>query len=44
MAGKPLSTYYNELIAIFQEIDHMSTSQEDSVQGVTQLSFAMAKL
>ncbi|XP_040371479.1 uncharacterized protein LOC112184308 isoform X2 [Rosa chinensis] len=42
--GRPLSTYYNELIAIFQEIDHRSTTQEDTVAGVTQLSAAMARL
>ena len=32
--GQPLSTYYNELVAIFQEIDHRTTSQEGIVEGV----------
>ncbi|PRQ42654.1 putative transcription factor interactor and regulator CCHC(Zn) family [Rosa chinensis] len=41
---RPLSTYYNELIAIFQEIDHRSTTQEDTVEGVIQLSTSMQRL
>ncbi|KAJ8748725.1 hypothetical protein K2173_011276 [Erythroxylum novogranatense] len=42
--GRPLSTYYNELVAIFQEIDHRTTSQEESVEGVVQLHSAMMRL
>ncbi|KAG8658476.1 hypothetical protein MANES_03G152001v8 [Manihot esculenta] len=42
--GRPLSTYYNELVAIFQEIDHRMTSQEEIVEGVVQLHSAMARL
>lgn len=41
---KPLSTYYNELVAIFQEIDHRSTSQEETVEGVVQLHSTMTRL
>lgn len=32
--GRPLSTYYNELAAIFQEIDHITISQEGTVDRV----------
>ena len=42
--GRPLSTYYNELVAIFQEIDHRTTSQEGIDEGVIQLHSAMARL
>ncbi|KAL6219345.1 hypothetical protein ACLB2K_007104 [Fragaria x ananassa] len=42
--GRPLSTYYNELIAIFQESDHRSTTQEVTVEGVTHLSASMKRL
>lgn len=42
--GRPLSTYYNELVAIFQEIDHRSTSHEESVEGIVQLHAAMMRL
>jgi hypothetical protein len=42
--GRPLSTYYNELVAIFQEIDHRTKSQEGTVEGVLQLHSAMARL
>ena len=42
--GRPLSTYCNELVAIFQEIDHITTSQEGIVEGVIQLHSAMARL
>uniref|UniRef100_A0A2C9V491 Retrotransposon gag domain-containing protein n=1 Tax=Manihot esculenta TaxID=3983 RepID=A0A2C9V491_MANES len=35
--GGPLSIYYNELVAIFQEIDHKITSQEETVEGMVQL-------
>ena len=42
--GKPLSTYYNEFVVIFQEIDQRTTSQEGTVEGVIQLHSAMAML
>ena len=42
--GRPLSTYYNELVAIFQEIDHRTTSQEGMVEEVVQLHSTMARL
>ncbi|KAF2325321.1 hypothetical protein GH714_026534 [Hevea brasiliensis] len=42
--GRPLSTCYNELVAIFQEIDHRTTSQEKTVEGVVQLHSAMSRL
>uniref|UniRef100_A0A2C9WKE7 Retrotransposon gag domain-containing protein n=1 Tax=Manihot esculenta TaxID=3983 RepID=A0A2C9WKE7_MANES len=41
---RPLSTNYNELITIFQEIDHRMTSQEETVEGVVQMHSAMARL
>ena len=41
---KPLSMYYNELVSIFQEIDHRTPSQEGTVEGVIQLYSAMARL
>ncbi|KAK3023399.1 hypothetical protein RJ639_044732 [Escallonia herrerae] len=37
--GRSLSTYYNELIAIFQEIDHKTTSQERTVEWVDILTW-----
>ncbi|KAK2662111.1 hypothetical protein Ddye_000685 [Dipteronia dyeriana] len=39
-----LPTYYNELVAIFQEIDHRTTSQAGIVEGVVQLHFTMTRL
>lgn len=42
--SKPLSTYYNELVIIFQEIDHKTVSQEGTVEGVVQLHSAMIRL
>uniref|UniRef100_A0A2C9W5T7 Retrotransposon gag domain-containing protein n=1 Tax=Manihot esculenta TaxID=3983 RepID=A0A2C9W5T7_MANES len=42
--SRPLSTYYNKFVAIFQEIDHKMTSQEETVEGVVQLHSAMARL
>lgn len=42
--GPPLSTYYNELVAIFQDIDHGTTSQEGTVEGIVLLHLAMARL
>ncbi|XP_068653880.1 uncharacterized protein [Aristolochia californica] len=42
--GRPLSTYYNELVAIFQKIDHRTTSHEGTIEGLIQLYSAMARL
>ena len=42
--GRPLLTYYNELVAIFKEIDRRTTSKEGTVEGVVQLHSAMARL
>ncbi|KAJ8900052.1 hypothetical protein K2173_024167 [Erythroxylum novogranatense] len=42
--GRPLATYYNELVAIFQEIDHRTISQEGTTEGVVQMHSAMARL
>ena len=39
-----MSTYSNELIAIFQEIDHWTASQERSVEGIVQLYYVVAML
>lgn len=41
--GRPLPTYYSELIAIFQEIDDRTASQADTIEGVPRLHSAMAK-
>ncbi|XP_012845959.1 PREDICTED: uncharacterized protein LOC105965962 [Erythranthe guttata] len=42
--GRPLSTYYNELVEIFQEIDHRTTAQEASVQAIVHMHSMMARL
>lgn len=42
--GRPLSTYFSELMSIFQEIDHRSTFEESTVDGVVELHSAMARL
>jgi len=42
--GRSLSIYYNELLAIFQEIDHRNTPQAESVEGIVQLHTAMMRL
>jgi len=42
--GRSLSTYYNELVVIFQEIDHRSTPQVESVEGIVQLHATMMRL
>ena len=42
--GHPLPTYYNELVAIFQEIDHRTMSHAGTVEGVVQLHLAIARL
>lgn len=35
--GRSLSTCYNELVAIFQKIDHRTTSQAGTIDEVVQL-------
>ncbi|XP_012845869.1 PREDICTED: uncharacterized protein LOC105965870 [Erythranthe guttata] len=40
--GRPLSVYYNELVSIFQEIDHRTISHEETIEGVVQLHSMMA--
>ncbi|XP_014499282.1 uncharacterized protein LOC106760357 [Vigna radiata var. radiata] len=42
--GRPLSTYCNELLSIFQEIDHRMSSSETTVNGVVQMHSSMARL
>ncbi|KAJ6950883.1 hypothetical protein NC651_004536 [Populus alba x Populus x berolinensis] len=42
--GRSLPTYYNELVAIFQKIDHRSTPQAESFEGIVQLHAAMMRL
>lgn len=42
--SKPLSTYYNELVAIFQDIYHRTTSQEGTVERVVQTLLVMASV
>jgi hypothetical protein len=42
--GKSLSAYYNDLIALFQEIDRRTASQEETVEGVVQLHSAITRL
>ena len=42
--GCPLPTYYNELVAIFQEIDHRTMSHGGTIEGVVQLHSIMARL
>lgn len=37
-------TYYNELVTIFQKIDHRSTPQAKSVEGIVQLHATMMRL
>jgi hypothetical protein len=39
-----LSAYYSDLIALFQEIDHRTASQEEIVEGVVQLHSAITRL
>jgi len=41
---RSLSLYYNELVAIFQEIDHHSTPQAESIEGIVQLHATMMRL
>lgn len=41
---RPLSTYYNELVEIFQEIDHRTNMQDESIQGILQMHSMMARL
>lgn len=42
--GRQLSTYYTELISIFQEIDQRSSSFENTINGVVELNSAMSRL
>ena len=42
--GRPLSTSYNELVEIFQEIDCRMTSQAETVDGIFHLHTVMARL
>jgi len=42
--GRPLSTYYNKLVAIFQEIDHRTNTHDGSVEGILQMHSMMARL
>lgn len=42
--GHPLSTYYKELVAIFQEIDDWSASQAGIVDGILHFHSVMACL
>ena len=42
--GRPVSIYYNELMALFQEIDHRTASQGEIVEGVVQLHSTMHRL
>ncbi|KAH0698607.1 hypothetical protein KY284_012822 [Solanum tuberosum] len=42
--GRPLSTFYNELVEIFQEINHRIVAQEEAVVGVIHTHSIMARL
>lgn len=42
--GRPLSTYYTKLVAIFQEIDCQSASPAKTMDGVLHLHSAMERL
>ncbi|KAJ8768637.1 hypothetical protein K2173_023541 [Erythroxylum novogranatense] len=42
--GQPLPTYYNELVANFQEIDHRMAMQENTTTGVVHMHSVMARL
>ncbi|KAK9924141.1 hypothetical protein M0R45_032528 [Rubus argutus] len=41
---RPIPTYYNELVAMFQEIDQRVASQNDNVAAVVQETSAMSRL
>lgn len=41
--GRPLATYYNELISIFQEIDARLTTQEETVGETVSANKAMSR-
>ncbi|KAH0693493.1 hypothetical protein KY285_020590 [Solanum tuberosum] len=41
--GRPMSTYYNKLVAIFQEIDHRTNTHDGSVEGILQMHSMMAR-
>ncbi|KAJ8761403.1 hypothetical protein K2173_001534 [Erythroxylum novogranatense] len=42
--GQPLSTYYNELVAIFQEIDHRTVTNKEGVAGIVHMHSMTARL
>ncbi|XP_062002636.1 uncharacterized protein LOC133720398 isoform X1 [Rosa rugosa] len=42
--GRPIPTYYNELVAMFQEIDQRVASQNDNVAAVVQETSAMSRM
>ncbi|KAL6184986.1 hypothetical protein ACLB2K_041121 [Fragaria x ananassa] len=42
--GRPLPTYYNELVGMFQEIDQCIASHNNTVVGVIQETTAMARM
>ncbi|XP_040368761.1 uncharacterized protein LOC121051022 [Rosa chinensis] len=42
--GRPIPTYYNELVAMFQEIDQRVASQNDNVGAVVQETSAMSRM
>lgn len=42
--GRSVSAYYNEPIALFQEIDHRTTSQKETVEGMVPSHSTMTQL
>ena len=42
--GRSLSTYYNELVGIFQDIDARTKTQEESIDDIISLHKAMTHL
>ena len=42
--GRPVSTYYNELVALFQEIDHRTVSQGETVGDIVQVHSILHRL
>ncbi|XP_061338432.1 uncharacterized protein LOC133285237 [Gastrolobium bilobum] len=42
--GRPLSTYYNELLSIFQEIDHRMTSPATTVNEILQTHSSLSRM
>ena len=43
-SSRPLSTFYSELVEIFQEIDHLIVAQEEEFLGVIQTHSIMVRL